>query len=1027
MEYYCLPNLHSSISEMANVNYFTSCDLDAAFLQISVEKSSRDYTSFSSPFGGRYRFKRMPFGVRNGPSLFQRLADIVFKDLKHKICTIYLDDIIIYSVTPKEMCERLEQVFVALQNANLKLKPEKTFLMRNSITFLGHELNFYGIKPSDRHLECIKNYPVPKTLKEIRAFVGLCGFFRRHIANFSKLARPLTECTKKEIGYTWGTRQQDAFDTLKTHLVTAPLLRYPDLDLPFTVISDASGFSVGAVLCQDHGSGLQPVAYTSKLLNQCEMKYSVSERETLAIIWALKAFKIYLYMGPKFTVMVDHLPLKFMTDMKNATNSRCARWLLFLSNYNFEIVYTPGRNNISDPLSRIPPQEGQNDDPIVDIMLVENHDYSMHVPREDDYQPSNINGIYYNTAIYTNIENQTKTVEILISEIHDLNIPIYTRVWDRNEIKINQSKDKTLKQYFEIATNLDFDDNDTKNYVIDDDGILYKARNNFERNDKIMAPELMIPDILKSFHDMPYAGHLSFQKTYQQIKVKFYWNKMRQHIKAYCRACHSCAINKKNRTKKKAPMGKYPEITTVWGRVHMDLTGPIYTDNPTKYKYIATFQDYFTKYVICVPVIDARAITVAKSFVNNVILIHGVPQAIISDNGAAYTAQLMHEICRLLKIKKLNCTPYHPEGNSSIERYHSSLKTMLRHYITSENSDWVEMVKYVTFAYNCAFHSTTKESPYFLQHGRDPIVPYTAILTPTRAKFDIDINYGSQLAQRLHKAFKTVKDNLENARRKREIYFNKKTKEIKYEIGEKVYLEIPPQNLGVSRKLQPLYRGPYRIINKTGPVNVTISEIYGPQKNMVVHVNRIKACYDLPIFLSQLLKPTNKSVKVLQNDENELNIPDGSNDFNKEIDQDENILESTSDDGELDPDIGPFRDMDDLIEAISISSDTEKSGDYSASQVANIENSSINSILSKQNVSNSANSEEMLSKLTHVIHSPHVQSDISDSVEEFEVISHHAPSGSNEDHNDGSLTTHGYATRSRGPVHDYPHVLRRAI
>ena len=168
-------------------------------------------------------------------------------------------------------------------------------------------------------------------------------------------------------------------------------------------------------------------------------------------------------------------------------------------------------------------------------------------------------------------------------------------------------------------------------------------------------------------------------------------------MKVYCLACHPCSINKKSNTKRKAQLGRYPEVTKYFGRVHIELTGPIYSNTETDFKYIATFQDYFSKYVVCTPVVDAKAITVAQAFIDDVVLIHRVPEVMITDNGVPYTSALMVDICKLLKIRKLNGTSYHAQGNSQIERFHHTLKTMLRHFVNPENLDWAKMIKYVAF------------------------------------------------------------------------------------------------------------------------------------------------------------------------------------------------------------------------------------------------------------------------------------------------------------------------------------------
>ena len=264
---------------------------------------------------------------------------------------MYLDDIICFSVTMKEHVNKLCAIFDRLDQANFKIQPEKCVFTTDTVEYLGHICTPSGIRPDPGKIRAIEEYPVPRTVRDIRVFIWLAGYYRRHVRNFAELAKPLTNFTRKDVPFNWTEEQQNAFDQLKRSLSTEPLFIYPDFSQLFIVACDASTKAVGAVLSQIREGSERPVAYCRRQLNSADTKYSVTELELLAFLFATKQFRCYLY-GRKFVVHTDHLALNWLLNLQDPS-SRLTRRAIKLSEYDFTVEHRPGtKMRHADALSR---------------------------------------------------------------------------------------------------------------------------------------------------------------------------------------------------------------------------------------------------------------------------------------------------------------------------------------------------------------------------------------------------------------------------------------------------------------------------------------------------------------------------------------------------------------------------------------------------------------------------------------------------------------------------------------------------
>lgn len=347
---YPLPNINETLEGLGKSRFFTTLDLASGYHQVAIDPGDQHKTGFSVP-GGHYQYTRMAFGLAGAPATFQLLMDRVLSGLNGIMCFVYLDDVIVHSTDVPQHRDRLQLVLQKLREANLKVNVAKCQFATTRVKYLGHIVSREGVHPDPGKVSAIRSYKRPGNVKEVRAFLGLVGYYRRYVNNFADRARPLTQLTKKERPFTWGVGEENAFIDLRDAICADDVLVYPDFTLPFILSVDASGTAVGAVLSQNIDGGERPIAYASRQLNSAERNYTATERELLAAVWATKHFRCYLY-GRKFVLLTDHQALRWLLTVKDPS-SRLSRWQQRLAEFDYEPQYKPGKNHSNaDALSR---------------------------------------------------------------------------------------------------------------------------------------------------------------------------------------------------------------------------------------------------------------------------------------------------------------------------------------------------------------------------------------------------------------------------------------------------------------------------------------------------------------------------------------------------------------------------------------------------------------------------------------------------------------------------------------------------
>ncbi len=778
---YPLPRIEDALSRLEGCRYFTIMDLEAGYWQVGVREEDREKTAFITA-DGLYQFRVMPFGLTNAPATFQRMMDILLSGLKWVTCLVYLDDIVVFSTTFAEHLPRLEAVLMRIRGAGLKIKLSKCSFFATCLKVLGYVVSGEGLSPDPSKLLAVRKFPVPKSVKDVQSFIGLCSYYRRFIPDFATLAKPLTDMTKKGQVFAWAGEHQASFQRLQQALQQAPVLGHPNYQLPMEIHCDASGFGLGAILIQRQEGGERVIAYASRLLDKAETNYSISEKECLALVFAVQRFRCYVW-GVKIRVVTDHHALCWLMKKKNLAG-RLARWSLQLQDMDIEIVHRSGRlHTDADALSRNPvePPEGVDDIPTLTLAPINQR------------------------AIFTEQRASSWWKEII----------------DQLQRGGRSRRDRRQTRGYELI-----------------DGILYHRMILHGRAYyRLCLPHNMVHQVMLACHDDMTAGHMGITRTLDKIQKRYHWPKMTKQITTYVRGCIDCQT-KKRPMERPAGLMKPIKAQQPFERVGIDLIGPFPLSRSGN-KHVIIAVDYLTKWVIAQPVSRARTQEVVEFFVRRVVLQHGAPVYLISDRGKCLTSKFAEELYKALQTNHLVTAAYHPQSNGLVERFNHTFAEMLSMYVSSCHDDWDEVVDFMVFSYNTSRQESTGVTPFFLLYGREAVLPVDVALG-SNPNFT-DGKNPRPLATRLAEIRESVKRRLIVVQAKQKERYDRRRCTVSYTPGNLVWVFRPARKKGRSQKLLHPYSGPYKIMKRLNDLNYLVSRPGGKRKvSESVHVSNLK-------------------------------------------------------------------------------------------------------------------------------------------------------------------------------------------
>lgn len=854
-----IPLIDDILDGLGDCKYFTTLDIKGAFHQITLEGDSRDYTAFTVGHF-QYRWIRMPMGLAASPLTWQRAINIILSELIGNGVYVYLDDIIIYGKTIMDHNNTLCEVMMALKKYNLQLKITKCNFFAKEFDYLGFVIAADGIKVNQKKVEAIREFPTPKNEKQIQSFLGLINYYRRFIKDLARLAKPLTTLLKTEVPFVWTETTQRAFDTLRQTLIENVVLKFPNFDELFYVTTDASDIAIGAVLSQGELPNDRPIHFFSRTLNDAQKRYSTIQKELLAIVEAIKTFRVYLY-GRYFILITDHKPLCYLFTMKDC-GSRLFRQRLEIMNYNFKILYKPGvQNTVADALSRMEPvtiqeaiemekkqqinaltraqanNELNNSDSkhfTVDekngtILNKREFDALFHlVPVENNTLKDTLTNKFGNITFSTEWYNfRPRNFTIIISNQFSSSVNEHKTIKCIRELhKICMEKNFTF-----IAINVDFDN---IRHYLSLKGVITEIFKNTNFSITIFLNKIIdvteIDDrrkILDLYHRSLLGGHFGRKKMYETITRFYNWRNITNDIRNYINGCEICKKSKViQNTRVPMQISSLGEI--LYDHTYIDFVGPISPPSSEGHKYIFTATCDLTKYMTAVPTFDCSAITSADCLLNGILLQYNFPSRIISDNASNFNSKVIHELTKTLRIKKIFTTPYHPQSNI-VERTHRTLNSYMRAFTAKNRNEWHNVLKFAMFAYNNSVHTTTGYTPHELAHGFRIQIPSHLYKQKTIYNYD---SLADRIRNQIADTLEVAKEHLHNRKLENKKEYDKNAKKLNVEIGDHILFKTQQKD----EKFQFIYEGPYEVTKAYDEY----VEIVKNNRKMKIHKNLIK-------------------------------------------------------------------------------------------------------------------------------------------------------------------------------------------
>ena len=652
-----IPTVKDISLALNGAQYFTKLDMSQAYHQLPLHARSRHITTFATHMG-LYRYKRLNYGTNSAAEIFQHTLQQLLKGIPG-VCNL-ADDILVFAPSYEEHNKALEACFQRLQDHGLTLNLRKCKFLKRNLEFFGFLFTKDGTKPDPMKVDAFINTPRPTNVSELRSLLGMSNYSSQYIRDYATLTEPLRRLTHKDTQFVWGAAQEEAYQTLKTALLSSPVMSYFDINKETAILVDASPVGLSAILSQrKHGSNnSQIIAYASRSLSQTEQRYSQTEKEALAIVWGIEHFHLYIYGAP-FVLYTDHKPLELIYENPmSKPPARIERWMLRLQEYDFKVVYKSGADNPADFLSRHP------------------QEYTTKTQSEAEE--------YVNFLVYTAVPQSMTLQEVANETQKD-----HTLRAVRAALRTGYWNSDSVQGYKQIRHEITIDDN---NHIL-------------LRGSRIILPSSLQARAVTLAHE----GHQGQAKTTALLRECVWFPGIGQRVKEEVGKCIACQAT--SQPNPPEPLCSAPMPSHAWNELKIDFCGPFPSGH-----YILVVIDVYSRY----PEIEILKSIAAPKVIPKLDVIfarHGIPEQITTDNGPPFNGNEFRTYMKELGIKHSPSTPLWPQGNAEAESFNKPLEKAIRAAHIDRRPWQQELAKFL-LNYRSTPHSTTKVPPAAMLFNR---------------------------------------------------------------------------------------------------------------------------------------------------------------------------------------------------------------------------------------------------------------------------------------------------------------------
>ena len=623
-QYHPIPRVELSLAELGSARVYSKLDANSGFWQLNLAEESQDLTTFITPCG-RFRFKKLPFGITSATEVFQRRLSMILTGCKN--CCIHVDDVLVWGKDQAEHDACLRTVLERLKETGMTLNKSKCEFSVTSTQFLGFLLTTKGLKPDPKKVEAITKLDAPKDEKGVQRLIGMVNFLSRFIPGKSEILEPISSLLSSKNSFVWGKQQEDAFEQIKEKLTSAPCLKLYDVDKPTMISCDASSSGLGAVLLQGIGSEKHPVSFISRTLTLAEQGYANIEREALAVTWACERFRNYI-LGKQVTIETDHKPLMqiFKSKHLDDLSPRLQRFRLRMMRYDYDIVYTPGKFLlVADALSRQP---------------IPHHE-------EDEELEEEVDAYIHGVALAEINTTDANIVKVIQAQLRD---PVCIQLKD------------LLKKDWPYKSDLPVDVQEfysVRNELCVVDGLLM-------RGNRMIIPMELRNIMLNKLHE----GHMGITKTRRRAQGTMWWPNISSDIEKKIKGCPTCIEHSSNPHEPLLPsiLPDYP-----WQIISMDLF-------KLEGHWYLVVVDHFSRFFELARMDRMRTTDVIK--VCKVLFSrHGIPEKICTDSGTQFQPLQSSDFQRFAQdwgFSSSTSSPQFHQANGAAEAAVKTAKLLLK-------------------------------------------------------------------------------------------------------------------------------------------------------------------------------------------------------------------------------------------------------------------------------------------------------------------------------------------------------------